>query len=139
MQIFVMVKAAGKRRPILEKVTYEIPDTVSTLKDLLTELVRIEVEKYNQKEKDMQLIPFLTDGELEEQAQTGKVGFGRIYSDKKADFQKALENALQCWQDGLVRIFVNDDEIELLENPLQISEGDCLTLIRLTFLAGRMW
>lgn len=139
MQIYVMVKAAGKRRPVLERVPYEISDTVSTLEELLTELVRIEVEKYNQKEKEAQLIPFLTDMELEEKAQTGKVGFGRIYSDKKADFQKALDNALQCQKDGLVRVFLNEEEIEVLEQSIKICEGDCVTLIRLTFLAGRMW
>lgn len=139
MKVYIYVKAVGKRRPILEKVPYEIPNTVSTLKDLLTELVRIEVERYNEKGADVQLIPYLTQEETEAQAQNGKVGFGCIYSEKKADFQKALENALQCQKDGLVRVFQNEEEIERLENVITINEGDSFTLIRLTFLAGRMW
>lgn len=79
MRINVRMKMPGKRRPVLGEVSIEISDTVKTLRELLTELVRIEVERYNQKGVETQLIPFLSKEELEEQAAVGKVGFGRIY------------------------------------------------------------
>ena len=96
-------------------------------------------QKYNEKGQDRQMIPFLTGEEIEIQAETGKVGFGRIYSDKKADMAKACETASQCFEDGLVRVFRNQEELEGLETQVKLQEGDCLTFIRLTFLSGRLW
>lgn len=139
MKIFIRMKSAGKRRPLLENVPYEIPEGITTLRELLTALVQIEVEKYNQKGMDVQVLPFLTEQELEEGETVGKVGFGRIYSEKKADVEKATENALQCYEDGLVRVFLNDAELTETEEKVSLQEGDHLTLIRLTFLAGRLW
>lgn len=139
MRIYASVKSVGKRRSVLEKVPYEISDEVKNVKAFILEIVRIEVEKYNAKGTDMQIIPFLTREELEEQAEAGKVGFGRIYSDKKADLQKAIENALQCYEDGLIKIFQNEEELGGLEDEIVIGEEDCFTFMKFVFLAGRMW
>lgn len=139
MKINIQMKTPGKRRPILEGVPYEISDAVKTLRDLLAELVKIEVERYNQKGVDMQLLPFLSQEELKEQAAVGKVGFGRIYSEKKADVARAVENATQCFEDGLVRVFLGERELGQLDEEIGLKEGDGLTFIRLTFLTGTMW
>lgn len=139
MKIYIQMKAAGKRRPVLDHIPYELPDHVSTLRGFLTELVRIEVERYNEKGTDVQVVPYLTKEEIEDRAEAGKVDFGRIYSEKRADTAKAVENALQCFEDGLVRVFQNDRELDQLDGPVQIQEEDRFTLIRLTFLAGRLW
>ena len=139
MQIYIQMKAAGKRRPVLNDVPYELPDEVKTLRDFLTALVELEVKRYEQKGTDVQVIPFLTKEDVEEQAAAGKVGVGRIYSEQKADPAKAVENALQCYEDGLVRVFRGDRELAGLDTPVCLEEGDRFTLIRLTFLAGRLW
>ncbi len=85
------------------------------------------------------LLSFLSPEALQEQVGTGKVSFGRIYSAKKADPDKAVENALQCFRDGLVRVFREEQEITELEEPLGVQPQDHFTLIRLTFLAGSLW
>ena len=139
MQICVRVKAIGKKKDVLPPTLYEIADGISTLRQLLTEIVRTEVEKYNAKETGAQIIPFLTKEELEGQAEAGKVSFGTVYSDKKANLKKAQDNAVQCWKDGLVRVFVGDDELTELDAPIQIPENAVFTFIRLTFLTGVMW
>ncbi|MEE1031040.1 MAG: hypothetical protein U0L12_02745 [Ruminococcus sp.] len=139
MKIYIRIKSAGRRRPVLDNVPYEIPDNVQTVRELITEIVKMEVKKYNDKGTDVQIIPFLTQEELEEQAQVGKVGFGRIYSEKKADERKAIENALQCFGDGIVRIFQNEEELAGLETKIQIKEQDVFTFMKFVFLAGRMW
>lgn len=139
MQIYINMKTAGSRKSPLEKTLYEIPDSVSTVGELLKSLVEIEVERYNQKNADGMLVNFLTMAQIEEQAMSGKVGFGRVYSDKKQDLEKAVENALQCYQDGLVRVFRNEQELEQLEETVHFKPGDEITLIRLTFLTGWMW
>lgn len=139
MNIFVCIKSAGKRRPALNDIPYNIPDHVTTLRSFLTELVEIEVEIYNKKESSVQVLPLLTQEEIESGAETGKIGFGSIYSEKKADRVKAVENAIQCFEDGLVRVFQNEMELKSLDEPIQIRDGDCFILICLTFLAGRLW
>lgn len=139
MKIYIQMKAAGKRKSMLSDIPYELPEPVITLRDFLSALVKIEVERYNQKGTEVQVVPFLTKEEVEDQASAGKVAFGSLYSDKKADLQKAVDNALQCFEDGLVRVFQNDQEIKELEDFVNLKEGDHFTLIRLTFLAGRLW
>ena len=139
MKIYICVKAAGKRKAVIDKVPYELSENITTLRDFLTELVHIEVERYNQKGTDVQIIPYLSKEEIEDKAASGKVGFGRIYSDKQADVKKAVENALQCFEDGLVRVFQNQTEVETLDTPVTLTPEDCFTLVRLTFLAGRLW
>lgn len=139
MRIYVQIKSAGKRRPLLDHVPYEIPEQIEDVRSLISEIVKIEVEKYNRKEKEEQILSFLTDEEIEAKSETGKVGFGSIYSDKKADLKKAIENTCQCYQDGIVRIFQNEEELDNLDTSIRIQEGDTFTFVKLVFLAGRMW
>ena len=44
MQIYINMKTAGSSNPSLAKTLYEIPDSVSTVRELLESLVEIEVE-----------------------------------------------------------------------------------------------
>ena len=139
MDIYVRVKAIGKRKDILAPTPYTIPDGICSLRQLLTAVVQKEAAQYNNKEAEAQLIPFLTQQELEDQAKIGKVSFGTIYSDKKADPGKAVANAIGCWEDGLVRVFMNDEELTDLDAKLVIEEQAIFTFMRLTFLAGSIW
>ena len=138
-EIYVNIKSLGKKKKALTPMEYEISENISTLKEFLIEMVKIEVEKYNEKGTEVQSIFVFSNKEIEELAEVGKVGFGRVYSDKKADLQQAIENVLQCYKDGLVRVFQNDMELVDLEETIQLKEGDIFTFMRLTFLAGRMW
>lgn len=139
MRIYVRVKVAGKRKDVLQPAPYSIPDDLTNLRQLLTAIVSSEVDRYNQKDTDAQMIPFLTPEQIDGQAVAGKVSLGTIFSDKKANKQRAVENAIQCWQDGLVRVFMDGTELTELDAPLTVPENAEFTLIRLTFLAGRMW
>ena len=139
MKIYVRAKTLAKKKDVLAPIEYVVPEGIVSLRMLLTAIVEREVDFYNQKETDVQMIPFLTQDQLDNQAATGKVSFGRIYSDKKADAPKAVANAIQCWEDGLVRVFQNDTELTTLDDPIEIRENDVFTFLRLTFLAGSMW
>lgn len=139
MQIYVNVKQAGRRRSALAQRPYTVPNGTDTLRALLSELVRQEAAAYNAKGGDSNLVALLTPEQLDDMAGAGKVGFGRVYGGRKADAEKAVANALQCFADGLVRVFQNDEERTDLDAPLRINENDTFTFLRLTFLAGRMW
>ena len=139
MQIYVRIKVAGKRKDVLQLTPYDIPGDTGSLRQLLTAVVEREVDRYNKKDTESQMIPYLTVQQIDDQAVAGKVSFGTIFSDKKANKQKAVENAIQCWQDGMVRVFMNETELTELDTSLSIPENAEFTFIRLTFLAGRMW
>ena len=138
MQIFVRVKTPGKRKDVLAGVPREIPP-VGSLRELITVLVRQEAESFNRRGTEVQLTAWLTPEQVDAEAETGKVGFGRLWSERKADPDKAVENAMQCFADGLVRVFMGDTELTEPDAPLSVAEGAEFTFIRLTFLAGRMW
>jgi hypothetical protein len=139
MNIYVKLKSAGKRRPVLDNVPYALPDGIATLRQLIGVIVRQEVDKYNSRGTGNMLVPFLTEAEISDRSSVGKVGFGRLYSDAKADPENAVETALQGFDDGLFRAVINDREITELDGALALCDGDVLTFIRLVFLAGRLW
>lgn len=139
MKISVNKKTLGKKKKALEPVIYEVSENIGTLEELFRELVRIEVERYNSKGTDHQTLFLFDENTLKEHASTGKVGFGRLYSERKADLDKAVENALQSFRDGLVRVVWNEQELEHLDDKITLSEGDVFTFLRVTFLTGRLW
>ena len=139
MQIFIRIKAVGKKKDILQLTPYKINNNISTLRELLTDIVTTEVNKYNNKSTDTVLAAFISQEEIDNQSLTGKVSFGDVFNDKKAEKSSAINNAIQCFSDGIVRVFMDEAELTELDTPLAINENDIFTFIRLAFLTGRMW
>ncbi|UKB83503.1 hypothetical protein LF887_21230 [Chryseobacterium sp. MEBOG06] len=141
MEIKVTVKQLGKKHPVLSEQKLEISYNESqiSLENLLNLIVRQQVEAFNAKsfeldDEDDTKIP--QDNYLNILTDTGKVGFGSIYNLKKADLQKAQENAVQAFEDGMFAVFYNDEQLESLAQPVDLSLQHSFTFIRLTFLAG---
>jgi len=139
LNIFVNIKTIGKRNRALTPKPYIIPEGIQTLRGLIEAVVEHEVSQYNINQGEAMLLPLLTQEQIDTQSTSGKVHFGRVYSDKKADVKKAVNVAIQGYEDGLYRVMINKTEIEALDEAVKIKEGDTLTFIRLTFLAGRLW
>lgn len=139
MQIFANVKSLRRERGFLESKSYELPHDVRTLRDLIIALVDAELSAYNRREPGEMLKALLSQDEIDRMAEVGKVGFGRIHAQVKADRIKAEENALQCFEDGIIRVVAGDDELTSLDEPVPAQDGVTYTFIRLTFLAGSMW
>ena len=139
MQVNVRVKALGKRKDVLPSTPYELPDGINSLRELVTAFVEAEVNRYNNKDTETPLLSCLTEEEIEARARAGKVGFGRLWSDRKADKEKAVQTAIQGFEDGLVRVLMDETELADLDAPLTVPEGAVFTFVRLSFLAGRMW
>jgi hypothetical protein len=138
-QLFVRVKQIGKRKPLIENQPLTVPETVRTLKALVEYIVRLRVEAFNERSEDGNWTKYLTDFDIDNTAETGKIGFDAAYTGKQQDADKAVEVALLAFQDGLFRVFLDDDELESLDAELNLCDGPVLTFIRLTMLAGRSW
>ena len=76
---------------------------------------------------------------LENSAASGKVAYGDPMDGRKADEEKAVKNALQCFDDGMVALFADGIRYTDRQEKMALKEQSEVTFIRLTFLAGRMW
>lgn len=137
IEIILSVKSSGKRKKfITEKKVLVNP--VKTVNQLIEQLVEDNVNQYNQKEIDKNLFEYLTQEELNQSEEYGKIGFEDRKNDKQQDVQKAKQTALTAYYDGLVRVFINEQEIEYGEE-ITLQSPVNVTLIRMTMLVGRMW
>ena len=133
----IQLKRLGKKKVHLVEVT--LAHTPHTLKELITECVRSEVERFNESWEETSLLPFLSPQEIGEQAQGGKITFGEKENRTLADLDTALDTALLAFTDGLFTVFINDEEVKSLDAPLTIEADTVITFIRLTFLVGGYW
>ena len=137
MKIIINVKGLSRKKVIYQE-EVELKNKISTTKDLITELVKINVEKFNKKIDERDILSIMTNENIAKAARIGKIG-DEVHGDKKANLERALDTAYLAFEDGLYCIFINDEQTEKLDDSLNLKDGDILTLIRLTMLAGRMW
>ena len=137
MKIIVNVKGLSRKK-VIHQEELELKDKISTTKDLIIELVKINVEKFNKKIDDKNILSIITNENIAKAARIGKIG-DEVHGDKKANLEKALDTAYLSFEDGLYCIFINNKQSEKLDDSLNLKDGDIITFIRLTMLAGRMW
>ncbi|WP_311764821.1 hypothetical protein [Paenibacillus agricola] len=137
--MYITVKSLSQKNKVLNKKEWQLSKAPKSLRSLLIDVVTNHVSQYNARETGVTFVSFLTQGEIDVQGSTGKVGFGAIYNEQKADLEEALDAAIVAFEDGLYKVFINDVEIEQLDAPLVVQERDDIALIRFTMLAGRLW
>ncbi len=98
MIIKVLLKSIAKTRG-LEYVDYIVNDDVKSLKDLIINFWDIEIDKYENRE-----FKVLSQEDINNMVNTGKVSFGFKYREDIIDREKAYENALLSFEDGLYRV-----------------------------------
>lgn len=139
MKLKVNIKKIGKSRHPVQEAIYEIPGRPENVRELIEAMTTECVKLYNQRMDRPQLLRCLTSDEINDQAAAGKVGFGAHYGEQRADLESSVNHAIQSFEDGIYRIFLNDRELKQLEERILLTEGSSLTFVRLTMLAGRMW
>ena len=150
MRVWINQKSIGKRKTI-RQVPLEYENVPGDVRSLIEETVRIMVDAFLLRQKNKKETP-LSDEEITDLADIGKISFGILNNDNRPNLEEAKKTALLAFQDGLVCIFLNDERIKVptenLGGPtpedmekmrIELHEGDRLTFVRLTMLAGRMW
>ena len=137
MELTLQLKRLGKKK--VKEVPFTLEDNPKNLEELLIGCVKHQVEAYNKKRTEVNVIGFLSPAEIQEQAQSGKVDFGDINNTDLANLQKAIGTVLLGFKDGLFVVFVDDEEITDLKAPLQLTSNSIIAFIRLTFLVGTYW
>lgn len=140
MKIRVNQKSVSGKKNGIRQVIYEYPACPETVRQLLAETVKLCVADYNERrEAGTDILQFFSKKELEDQAASGKISFGVNYGAEYADEEAAVKNALQCFEDGIVAVFVDGACLEGLEDAVELKEESEVTFVRLTMLAGRIW
>ena len=146
MKIYLQQKRPGRARQAIASCPIELPAGLNTTGALISSLVRIIVSAYNDRIDDVPADPDadcranpIPEDQINDLAEAGRVAFGLICNNRKEDTEKAIANALQCYEDGLFKIFLNGSLLGPNESEIELTDGDTLTIVRLTMLSGRMW
>ncbi|WP_339239766.1 hypothetical protein MKX40_04595 [Paenibacillus sp. FSL R5-0517] len=139
VNIWITVKSLGKRKPVLAKQAAELPETTHTLRQLIENMVALQVKALQDKKQQAELLAYLMPDDIEAQGAAGKVGFGAVYNEGVPDLNGAMETAITAYEDGLYKVFLNDEELQELDKSILIQDGDNVVFIRFTMLAGRLW
>ena len=136
MTVFISAKQIKKRGDQVAAVPYILREAPATLRQLIAMLVTDGVERYNRRIQGNQEPTVVTGEQLADMSQVGKIAFGIPFGGKAAELEPALETAFQGFEDGLYRVFLGEAEMESLDAPLGLHEGDTITIIRLVMLTG---
>lgn len=139
MKVNINIKGVSNRKNKILQIEYIYPDMEFKLRDFLAETVKISVKNYNNGMETDEVLKNLSAMEIADQAVQGKVSFGIRYDKRKANEKEAVLNAIQCFKDGMIAVFVDGERYEDLDENIPVKEGSEITFVRLTFLAGRMW
>lgn len=148
MIINVNIKQMGKKGRRIKSVPFEYDRCPETAEELIEETVKIMLSTFKERQKkstEENILDVLSEETIKSMAEIGKVAFGYIYNEKEQDEAKAIETAKLAFIDGMVRIFINGEEAEYKDEniesgtPINLSEDDEVTFVRLAMLAGRMW
>lgn len=139
MRIYIQVKQLGKRKCSIEKIPVNFPVPPVDVQGMIEAIVSWQVSEYNERLQQSEVLKYLTQEEVENKAASGKVGFEVNYNGKSAAETEAIINALQSYEDGIFRIFIDDTEAGDLSSPVPLKEESTITFIRLAMLSGRLW
>lgn len=114
---------------------FTLPGCPQTTRELICALVQQMVEDFNRRASQGTARP-LSEADLADREELGKIAFGIPLADRKADPQKAINTALQGFSDGLYRIYHKSAQLTELDSPIRLQENDELTFIRLVMLTG---
>ena len=78
----------------------------------------------------------LSDSEIAEQAEEGRIRFAENYSENHDTIAKAMERTKQAYDDGLFRVFINGEEVTEWNAPITLCQGAEVVFLRLTMLTG---
>lgn len=134
--VHVKMKKLGKQNRVdIAPVVFELDEKPQTVRELLVNLTKLGVRQYNERKDEGQLLAYLTKEEIAAQASRGKISSG-LRGGADAVEDKAVENTLQCFEDGIYRVFAGEEELTVLSDAIPWKDDIVFTFIRLTMLSG---
>ncbi|GGJ43269.1 hypothetical protein [Deinococcus roseus] len=124
------------RKKAFEPVSLTLSRSTLTLQELIEEVVREQVEAFNQRQQDGQLFKLLTPESLQKGLEVGKITSGGLETQQQADVFEAQQVAITAFKDGLYYVFLGENQLEDLSETLNLPEDARIMFLRLTPLVG---
>ncbi len=132
----VEAKVTGQRRAPTEVREVEVPTGESRLRDLIAAVVRSEVDAFQMRQLDGRLLQVLSPEQIAAGTEVGKITSGGSDLDQEVDPDAAVATALEAFDDGLYFVFVDDQQIQGLDERVGVTAGSTLLFVRLVPLVG---
>lgn len=133
----MQAKIVGRRGPALAPLELDLKSELNTVRDLLVTIVRQQVEVFGVRKQDAKFLRVLTERDIDDGQVAGKILSRDQEPDaRRPDVAQSIEAAITAFEDGLYYIFVNDAQVEKLEQPVEPREVKDVLFVRLTPLAG---
>lgn len=133
--VTIQAKTIGRRGTLLTPLILELDEPATTVRALLSAVVRQQVAAFVARKSEAGYLRILTESALDSGVEDGRVASSDQEPDmRRPDILSATEAAITAFQDGFYYVFVNDLQVEDLEQPL--DEIRTVLFVRLTALAG---
>ena len=142
--IHIQAKMIGVKQPLIPNWALPISEKIqgnqaAALRDLIALVVEAEIEAFQSRQAERRFARLLTREQIESAARQGVVDAAARppeAPDLDIDLRQAVSNALTAFQDGLYYVFLDDQQIETLDQPIHLETGSRVTFLRLVPLAG---
>ena len=106
------------------------------LETVLQALVRAELAAFEERQRDRSLLRVLTPTDLVRGVETGRYSAGPRPRQQAPSYDDAWARAREAFQDGLYVVFLDDRQVESLDDTILVTTDTRLRLVRLVALAG---
>ncbi|WP_148618596.1 hypothetical protein [Mariniblastus fucicola] len=116
---------------------YDDGDSGRTLRDLIEQVVRLEVRAFLKRQSDRQFVRALTAREIDDSVKKGKVEMGASEVEiRDVDEDAAVSAAWVAFEDGIYLVIVDEKRYKDLDEAVFVTKDSRLTFVRLTMLSG---
>jgi hypothetical protein len=140
--ITISGKTVGRKQPLFADWSIPYPPDLRegggrlTLRDLITRIIRGEVEAFRKRQEDRQFVHALTARQIDEAAAAGKVDMGGRRLKQPVNEEEAIAAALPAFEDGLYLVILDGEEQADLDREVHLQPDSRVTFVRLVLLAG---
>lgn len=137
VHLTVRAKVVGRRNRSLVPLELDLRGPFATVLGLLSAIVQTEVESFRKRKEEATYFRLLTESEIQDGLESGKIVSGNQQPDERVPgVEQAIETAVSAFHDGLYYMFLNDVQVEDLNEDISQKEVHDVLFVRLTPLAG---
>lgn len=141
--VAVSGRALGRKKPLFADWSVPLPpeffdsgDGGRTLRELIAQIVRAEVDAFCLRQERRKLTAVLSATQIEEGAEKGKVDMGGRDLEQEVDVEAAIATALEAFEDGLYLVVLDGEEQRDLDRQVFVTPESQITFVRLVMMAG---
>ena len=139
--IKVEAKVVGQKRTLFSDYPISLQNSEDghsrmKLRELIAAVVTHEVQAFRERQEERKLALILSPEQIEQGAVRGKIDLGERVLQQTVIESDAIKTALQAFEDGLYYVFLNDTQLEVLDEDVIVSHDSRLLFVRLVALAG---